>query len=269
MRRSPRASPPSSRQLAATPGCDNEQEQPTALRHHHAGCLRTGRLDAPAGGPCVGRRRRLRPRGSARGGRRSGRSAPRRRAPPPGPSRRRPGRRLAGGLHRAGRRRLHDGPGDGYSHPDLERDAARPACRVRRQRGCCRRRRRHAAVADGRGGRRAADGGGRSRHRPGGEPADGVLDGAARGAAARGGGRAVPAGSQGPDRGRRPARRRRGTAQPYGVRRRGRIAARRFLVHRFGIFHAGQQSARDPRYTVVPQQERITAGQGGGSSRHS
>ncbi len=38
---------------------------------------------------------------------------------------------------------------------------------------------------------------------------------------------------------------------------------------RFGIFHAGQQSARDPRYTVVPQQERITAGQGGGSSRHS
>jgi hypothetical protein len=29
---------------------------------------------------------------------------------------------------------------------------------------------------------------------------------------------------------------------------------------RFGIFHAGQQSARDPRYTVVPQRERV-AGQ--------
>ncbi len=28
---------------------------------------------------------------------------------------------------------------------------------------------------------------------------------------------------------------------------------------RFGIFHAGQQSARDPRYTVVPQRERQTA----------
>jgi len=26
---------------------------------------------------------------------------------------------------------------------------------------------------------------------------------------------------------------------------------------RFGIFHAGQQSARDPRYTVVPQRERL------------
>jgi formate-dependent nitrite reductase membrane component NrfD len=30
---------------------------------------------------------------------------------------------------------------------------------------------------------------------------------------------------------------------------------------RFGIFHAGQQSARDPKYTVVPQRERL-AGRG-------
>ena len=28
---------------------------------------------------------------------------------------------------------------------------------------------------------------------------------------------------------------------------------------RFGIFHAGQQSARDPKYTVVPQRERLEA----------
>lgn len=28
---------------------------------------------------------------------------------------------------------------------------------------------------------------------------------------------------------------------------------------RFGIFHAGQQSAKDPRYTVVPQRERLDA----------
>jgi len=28
---------------------------------------------------------------------------------------------------------------------------------------------------------------------------------------------------------------------------------------RFGIFHAGQQSAQDPRYTVVPQRERVDA----------
>lgn len=37
---------------------------------------------------------------------------------------------------------------------------------------------------------------------------------------------------------------------------------------RFGIFHAGQQSARDPRYTVVPQQERVAAGQSTRSPRH-
>jgi formate-dependent nitrite reductase membrane component NrfD len=29
---------------------------------------------------------------------------------------------------------------------------------------------------------------------------------------------------------------------------------------RFGIFHAGQQSARDPKYTVVPQRERLSSG---------
>jgi formate-dependent nitrite reductase membrane component NrfD len=30
---------------------------------------------------------------------------------------------------------------------------------------------------------------------------------------------------------------------------------------RFGIFEAGQQSARDPKYTVVPQRERLERGQ--------
>jgi hypothetical protein len=28
---------------------------------------------------------------------------------------------------------------------------------------------------------------------------------------------------------------------------------------RFGIFYAGQESAKDPKYTVVPQRERLTA----------
>jgi hypothetical protein len=28
---------------------------------------------------------------------------------------------------------------------------------------------------------------------------------------------------------------------------------------RFGIFEAGQQSARDPKYTVVPQRDRLDA----------
>jgi len=31
---------------------------------------------------------------------------------------------------------------------------------------------------------------------------------------------------------------------------------------RFGVFEAGQASARDPRYTVVPQRERLARGQG-------
>jgi hypothetical protein len=31
---------------------------------------------------------------------------------------------------------------------------------------------------------------------------------------------------------------------------------------RFGIFEAGQQSARDPKYTVVPQRQRLDRGEG-------
>jgi hypothetical protein len=34
---------------------------------------------------------------------------------------------------------------------------------------------------------------------------------------------------------------------------------------RFGIFEAGQESARDPRYTVAPQRERLDSG---GPIRH-
>jgi hypothetical protein len=30
---------------------------------------------------------------------------------------------------------------------------------------------------------------------------------------------------------------------------------------RFGIFEAGQQSARDPRYTIVPQRARLDRGE--------
>ena len=30
---------------------------------------------------------------------------------------------------------------------------------------------------------------------------------------------------------------------------------------RFGIFEAGQASARDPKYTVVPQRERVDRGE--------
>ncbi|TDC90475.1 NrfD/PsrC family molybdoenzyme membrane anchor subunit [Actinomadura sp. 7K507] len=34
---------------------------------------------------------------------------------------------------------------------------------------------------------------------------------------------------------------------------------------RFGVFHAGLQSARDPKYTVVPQRERLAAAGSGGA----
>ena len=30
---------------------------------------------------------------------------------------------------------------------------------------------------------------------------------------------------------------------------------------RFGVFEAGQASARDPKYTVVPQRERVERGE--------
>jgi hypothetical protein len=32
------------------------------------------------------------------------------------------------------------------------------------------------------------------------------------------------------------------------------------VATRFGIFEAGQESARDPKYTVVPQRERMAQG---------
>jgi hypothetical protein len=35
------------------------------------------------------------------------------------------------------------------------------------------------------------------------------------------------------------------------------------LLTRFGVFDAGMVSARDPKYTVVPQRERMAARQNG------
>jgi hypothetical protein len=47
-----------------------------------------------------------------------------------------------------------------------------------------------------------------------------------------------------------------------GRRRRGALAAGALLLagsltERFAIFRAGLDSARDPRYTVVPQRQRV------------
>jgi hypothetical protein len=36
---------------------------------------------------------------------------------------------------------------------------------------------------------------------------------------------------------------------------------------RFAIFEAGQASARDPRYTVIPQRDRLDRGEGHAASR--
>jgi hypothetical protein len=47
-----------------------------------------------------------------------------------------------------------------------------------------------------------------------------------------------------------------GRAQPRRSRRGQRARARRELALRWSVFRAGFQSARDPRYTVIPQKQR-------------
>ena len=39
----------------------------------------------------------------------------------------------------------------------------------------------------------------------------------------------------------------------------GTLLAAGSLLTRFGVFDAGMASARDPKYTVVPQRERMAA----------
>jgi hypothetical protein len=53
-----------------------------------------------------------------------------------------------------------------------------------------------------------------------------------------------------------------------GRRRAGAVAAGALLaagslLTRFGVFEAGMASARDPKYTVVPQRERLAAREAG------
>ncbi len=42
----------------------------------------------------------------------------------------------------------------------------------------------------------------------------------------------------------------------------GVLPAAGSLLTRFGVFEAGMASARDPKYTVVPQRERLAARHG-------
>jgi hypothetical protein len=42
----------------------------------------------------------------------------------------------------------------------------------------------------------------------------------------------------------------------------GALLAAGSLLTRFGVFDAGMASARDPKYTVVPQRERMAARDG-------
>jgi hypothetical protein len=51
-----------------------------------------------------------------------------------------------------------------------------------------------------------------------------------------------------------------------GRRRAGGLLAAGSLLTRFGVFEAGMASARDPKYTVVPQRERLAARQNGHAS---
>ncbi len=53
-----------------------------------------------------------------------------------------------------------------------------------------------------------------------------------------------------------------------GRRRAGAVAAGALLaagslLTRFGVYEAGMASARDPKYTVVPQRERLAAREAG------
>jgi hypothetical protein len=43
----------------------------------------------------------------------------------------------------------------------------------------------------------------------------------------------------------------------------GTLLAAGSLLTRFGVFDAGMVSARDPKYTVIPQRERMAARQNG------
>jgi hypothetical protein len=43
----------------------------------------------------------------------------------------------------------------------------------------------------------------------------------------------------------------------------GTLLAAGSLLTRFGVFEAGMASARDPKYTVVPQRERLAAREAG------
>jgi hypothetical protein len=42
----------------------------------------------------------------------------------------------------------------------------------------------------------------------------------------------------------------------------GTLLAAGSLLTRFGVFDAGMASARDPKYTVIPQRERMAAREG-------
>jgi hypothetical protein len=58
-----------------------------------------------------------------------------------------------------------------------------------------------------------------------------------------------------------------GRRSRYGAALSGAALVAGSVCTRFAIFEAGQESARDPRYTVIPQRERVNRGDGHGASR--
>ena len=98
----------------------------------------------------------------------------------------------------------------------------------------------------------------RGRSRTGRRAPDGAVDGTVGRDPARGNRRAADDGQQGAHRGRRRWARR-CSAAAAGSRRciSGLTLLAGSACTRFGVFEAGQESAKDPKYTVVPQRERL------------
>ena len=114
--------------------------------------------------------------------------------------------------------------------------------------------------APARPGRSGAAAGGRGRGRRARRRApDGALDGPVGGDPARRHRRSADESQQGPDRGRRPGRGAVRGSQPERGGDLGLLLMAGSACTRFGVFEAGQESAKDPRYTVVPQRERLDA----------
>ena len=160
--------------------------------------------------------------------------------------------------HRPAARDLHRSPDREHGDPGLERGARRAAVALRRERRRERRRRRGDLHADrvGRPGAPSGDRRRRRRARP--DAGDGDAGSAS---SARSTGRARPDGSTGSTKACTVAGAGliawRGKQSRAATVAGGALVLAGELALRWSVFRAGFQSARDPRYTVLPQKERL------------